>query len=105
MRRSCLRSRSIGQFLNRTHRICFTAPLQEDGLSDAPSVAVKKLDRPALNGSLAGMRCDEPARGGGVNGVAATFGAQEDPDGPPAYGRELKSPRIDPRETLRRRDD
>ena len=47
---------SIGKFFSRTQRMCFTAELQEDGLSDAPSVAVKELDLPALKRSLAGRR-------------------------------------------------
>ena len=110
-RRSCRFSRSIGQFFNRTHRICFTtftAPLQKDGLSDSPSVAVKKLDRPALNGSLAGVRFDEPSRGGGVDGIASPVpspaGTKEDSDRSAGLGGELKTPRFDARETIEIRD-
>src|SRR5690349_19197221 len=66
-RRSFLRSRSIGQLFNRTHRMSFTAALQEDGITDSPSVAVKKLDLPALYSRLAPGGGDEPSRGGGVD--------------------------------------
>src|SRR5262249_4552278 len=102
---------SIGQFFNRTHRMVltvltvFTAVLQEDGLPDAPSVAVKELDRPALDRSLARVWGDQPSRGGGVDVVAAAALAKEDSDGPPALVGEVDPPRLDPRETRWHRRD
>src|SRR5438477_5280854 len=58
---------SIGQLINRTQSIFFTAVLQKDGLPDASSVTVKQLDPPALHCSLPWRRFDEPAGGGGVD--------------------------------------
>ena len=104
-RASCLRNRSIGQLLKRTQRMNFddsgvTVMLQDDGLSDAPSVAVKKLDRPALNGSLAWVGRDFPSRRGGVYVVAATGLAQQDPDRSAMLRRELQPPRFDARNSF-----
>ena len=66
------RATSTGQFLSSAHTICFTAVLQDDGLSDASSVTVNQLDRPLLHADLIRRkRRDPPARGGGVDaGVA-----------------------------------
>src|SRR5436309_13645485 len=59
--------RSIGQFFNRTHKICLTAMLQDDGFSDASSVTVNQLHIPSLNGSLALGGFNQPACRGGVD--------------------------------------
>src|SRR5436305_11653489 len=91
---------SIGQFLSSAHTICFTAVLQDDGLSDASSVTVKKLDLPTLNGSLAGRRPHQPAGGGGVLRGQFARRPQQQPDPPAALGGQLQPPRREPRQPL-----
>src|SRR5947207_3973606 len=94
--RSFLFNRSIGQLFNRTHRMSFTAALQEDGLTDSPSMAVKELDLPALNSRLARRGRDEPSRGGGVDRYAAAeVRTEQDSHRAAALGGELESPRFD----------
>src|SRR4051812_28081383 len=96
-RASRRRSLSIGKFLNRTHRMVFTVPLQDEARADSPAVAVEKLDRPALNGWFAREGRDFPSCGGGVDVVAAAGLPQEDADRPAALSGELQPPRVDAR--------
>jgi len=73
-------------------------------LTDAPSMAMNELDLPALNGSLAGRRSDEPAGGGGVDVRAGSRVAQQDRNGATRFGGELKTAGFDAGQPLRRRD-
>src|SRR2546430_11085470 len=89
--------RSIGQFFNRTHKICLTVMLQDDGFSDASSVTVNQLHIPSLNGSLALCGFDQPARRGGVDLRGLNFPANLDhwtkqqSHPPTALGSQLQS--------------
>src|SRR5262245_23812310 len=84
--------------------VVFTVMLQNEGLPDTSSMTVNKLDFPALNGSIAARRRDEPSRGGGVNVGVAVERADQDADAASALSGKLKATRFDARETTRRSD-
>ena len=96
-------SLSIGHWVKRTQRICFTAMLQTEGLSDVPSVAVKKLDGPALNRSRSRRGPNKPSRGGGVLGTLTPGMPQKNADASAALGGKLKPSGFDPRKFVQRR--
>jgi hypothetical protein len=82
--------------------------LQDDGLSDAPSVTENQLYPPALHISFPPCGSHEPARDGGVlggvTGVAAAAacgpgGSHEQPDPPATFRGELEPARLDSVET------
>jgi hypothetical protein len=83
----------------------FTAGLQNEGLSKAPSVAVNELDVPALNGSFSRRGSDEPACGGGVYFGGTSWRAEKDSHAAALFRGKLEPPGLDPRKRRDGRDD
>lgn len=75
--------------------MCFTAVLEVDGGVGAGGVAMEELEFPALEGSFAGGRRDEPAGGGGIGGGRFAGRAEEDTDAAAAFGGELQAAGIE----------
>ena len=82
-RRGTRCSLSMGQRFKCTHRMVFTAYLQDDGLSDASSVTVNQLNVPSLHGALAGSGGHPPSGGGGVAVDAGRIGVRRSNPMPP----------------------
>lgn len=78
--------------------------LQAEGVSDVPSVAVKKLQSPALQSGRGRRGAHEPARGGGVMKTGRPEMPQQQPDAAPRLGGKLNPPRPDARQPRHRRD-